>query len=65
MSHLLLKKKKKRTFLYLSKINATEYSNLHNPNRFHPPTRVNDSKRLHALVNPKLIKGDVSAGVRV
>ncbi|CAE1298725.1 unnamed protein product [Acanthosepion pharaonis] len=48
-----------------SKINATEFSNLSNHNRFHPSSTVDDSKRLRALINAKLIEGDVSAAVRV
>lgn len=47
-----------------SKINAAEFS-LSNPNRFHPSSTVDDSKRLRALVNAKLIEGDVSAAIRV
>ncbi|CAE1327466.1 unnamed protein product [Acanthosepion pharaonis] len=48
-----------------SKINATKFSNLSNSNRFHPSSTVDDSKRLRALINAKLIEGDVSAAVRV
>ncbi|CAE1240150.1 unnamed protein product [Acanthosepion pharaonis] len=48
-----------------SKINATFFSYLSNSNRFHPSSTIDDSKRLRALVNSKLSKGDVSAADRV
>ncbi|CAE1319748.1 unnamed protein product [Acanthosepion pharaonis] len=48
-----------------SKINANAFSNLSNPNIFHPSSTVDDSKRLRDPVNAKLIEGDVSAAVRV